>query len=89
MVDIDLAHSRVLLRQTKNGDGRIEYLSQSAVMVVESLLAGEPLDKLFQDVLADYVTGASRRACRHAKIEDFRFHDFRHTRRELDANGRC
>jgi integrase len=78
-IDVDHPHSRILLPQTKNGDGRIVYLSQSALAVVESLPGGGPLDKVFPDVRADYVTGAFKRACGHAKIEDFHFHDLRHT----------
>src|SRR5262249_35193422 len=37
------------------------------------------LGKIFPDVTADQVTMAFRRACKLAKIEDFRFHDLRHT----------
>ena len=78
-LDVDQAHSRILLPQTKNGEGRIVYLSPHALVVVQSLPGGGPLDYVFPDVRPDYVTGAFKRACGHAKIEDFRFHDLRHT----------
>ena len=36
-LDIDLPNRRILLPQTKNGDGRIVYLNQSAQAVIQSL----------------------------------------------------
>jgi integrase len=36
-LDVDLAHRRILLPQTKNGDGRIVYLNQSALTVVNAV----------------------------------------------------
>ena len=36
-LDVDLRNSRILLTQTKNGEGRIVYLNQLALRAIESL----------------------------------------------------
>jgi integrase len=49
-LDIDLNGARVLLPQTKNGEGRIVYLNQLALQAIESLPVSEktkPTDVLF------------------------------------------
>jgi len=81
-LDVDMVNHRVLLPQTKNGEGRIAYLNQSALAVLRSLPFGaetKPTDRLFQDGTPERVSVAFGRACRKAGIEDFRFHDLRHT----------
>jgi integrase len=81
-LDVDLPNERILLPQTKNGDGRIVYLNQLAQAVFASLPEtpeSKPTDRFFADVSPEQVSVAFARACRKANIEDFRIHDLRHT----------
>ena len=81
-LDVDQAGGRILLPQSKNGDGRIVWLNDSASAVIDSLHMGEPADRLFPaslQVTPENVSLAFLRACRRAKIADFRLHDLRHT----------
>ena len=81
-LDVDMAHHRLLLLQTKNGEGHIVYLNETALAVLRSLPFGahaRPTDCLFPDVTPEQVSTAFARASRRAGIEDFRLHDCRHT----------
>lgn len=81
-LDIDLVHARIMLPQTKNGEGRIVYLNQLAQDVLRSLAGTtqpKPLDKLFPDTSPEKASVAFKRACDSVGISDFRFHDLRHT----------
>jgi integrase len=81
-LDIDRTGRRILLPQTKNGDGRIVYLNQLACVILDSLCAGAPTDRVFSvtnDVTPNNVSLAFLRACRRVGVEDFRLHDLRHT----------
>ncbi|NOT62418.1 MAG: site-specific integrase [Acidobacteria bacterium] len=78
-LDVDVTHKRVILPQTKNGEGRIVYLNELGMMVLASLPAGEPGDKLFGNVTPEQVSVRFARVCVALKIENFRLHDLRHT----------
>lgn len=81
-MDVDMLHDRIMLPQTKNGEGRIVYLNKFAESAFASLPFDEntkPTDKLFSGVTAERVSVAFRRTCRTLGIADFRFHDLRHT----------
>lgn len=81
-VDVDRNGGRILLPQTKNGDGRVVYLNRLACQVLDSLRGGAPMDHVFpasDDVTPESVSLAFLRACRKVGIADFRLHDLRHT----------
>jgi len=83
-LDLDLPNQRILLPQTKNGEGRIVYMNQLAMTVMMSLSLSvdgnsSPTARLFNDVTPDRITATFRKVCGKLKIEDFRFHDLRHT----------
>jgi integrase len=81
-LDVDLLNRRIMLPQTKNGEGRIVYLNNSAIAALESVLldgeANTPV-AIFRSISPEQVSVAFARLCRTLKIADFRFHDLRHT----------
>lgn len=81
-LDIDSSNSCLMLPQTKNGEGRIVYLNKSAMGILESLPrpdGAKATDLLFPNIEPAQVSVAFCRVCRKVGIEDFRFHDLRHT----------
>lgn len=81
-LDVDLLNNRVMLPQTKNGEGRIVYLNQAAQSVFQSLPTStetKPTAKVFDGVTPDQVSVNFRRLCKRLGVLDFRFHDLRHT----------
>jgi integrase len=81
-LDVDRKGNRILLSQTKNGEGRIVYLNRIACDALDSLPGGRPTDYVFsaqKGVTPAAVSMAFARACRSVGIEDFRLHDLRHT----------
>jgi integrase len=80
-LDVDVANARALLPQTKNGEGRIVYLNNLAMAALKLVLPpnGNPTDTLFRGISPERISVAFSRACRKVNIQDFRFHDLRHT----------
>lgn len=81
-LDIDFQHSRIMLPQTKNGEGRIVYLNKSALAALRSLSfvpETELTDRPFSAYTRAQVSVTFQRACRSTGIADFHFHDLRHT----------
>ena len=82
-LDIDFKGGRIMLPQTKNGDGRIVYLNTLAQQALSVIPQGKakPTDIVFdgESMTPENVSLAFLRACRSVNISDFRFHDLRHT----------
>ena len=74
-LDIDRSGRRIMLPQTKNGEGRIVYLNklaQQALGAVESE-GVKPTDRVFNEsqMVGDYVTQTFAKSCREVGIVDF------------------
>jgi integrase len=83
-LDVDRAGNRLLLPQTKNGDGRVVYLNTLACQALDSVPrnGARPTDRVFpssEHVSPENVSLAFLRSCRKVGIQDFRLHDLRHT----------
>ena len=75
--DVSLSSRTVALHDTKNGEGRVVPLSSRAVEVMQALprsIKGRVLP-----LAAPAASKAFERAVARAGVEDFRFHDLRHT----------
>jgi len=83
-LDLDRNGERIILPQTKNGDGRIVWLNSLACQVLDSIPrnGARPTDFVFpasDKVSPENVSLAFLRVCRKVGIADFRLHDLRHT----------
>ena len=82
-LDVDQTGNRIMLPQTKNGEGRIVYLNSLAKQAIGAVQdeTATPTDLVFRQtqMVPDYVSQVFAGACRAIGIEDFSFHDLRHT----------
>lgn len=83
-LDVDITGARILLPQTKNGDGRIVHLNKLACEVLQGQwrVNAKPTDRVFPlagECTADNISKGFAAVCRRLEIEDFTFHDLRHT----------
>jgi integrase len=81
---VDMSGRRLMLPQTKNGEGRIVHLNELAAQVIESqwrenAKSTERVFPLADDCTADNISKGFAAVCRRLEIEDFSFHDLRHT----------
>jgi integrase len=79
--DINFEERRIILeRHIKNNERRIIPMNETLFAALKSLFFVNPdSEMVFPDINGDMVGMAFRRACKRAGIEDFRFHDLRHT----------
>ena len=82
-LDIDRSGRRIMLPQTKNGEGRIVYLNKLAQQALGAVECEgvKATDRVFNEsqMVGDYVTQSFAKSCREVGIVDFSFHDLRHT----------
>ncbi len=81
---VDIDGKRLMLPQTKNGDGRIVYLNRLAADVIRgqwspNVKATDRVFPLVDNCTADNISKGFTAVCRRLAIEDFHFHDLRHT----------
>ena len=77
--DIDFKERRIILEKTKNNERRAIPMNGTLCRVLQSLPIHLHAEKVFPDINGNMVSVAFERACKRAGIEDFRFHDLRHT----------
>ncbi|HEY9081180.1 tyrosine-type recombinase/integrase [Magnetovibrio sp.] len=78
--NVDLDRGFVTFRKTKNGEDRTVRLTDRAKRILQGLKpkASGPVFTYRGQAIKDVKT-AFGRACKRAEVEDFRFHDLRHT----------
>lgn len=76
---IDLKRRLIVLEITKNNERRAVPINDTLYEILCDHRNEVKKGKLFPDLNGNMVSMAFRRACKKAGIEDFRFHDLRHT----------
>lgn len=77
--DIDFKEKRIILTKTKNNERRTIFMNNTLLKVLKSLPVRLHSESIFTEINGNMVTVGFERACKRAGIEDFRFHDLRHT----------
>jgi integrase len=77
--DIDFKEKRITLMETKNNDLRTIFMNDVLIRVLKALPVQLHSEKVFTGINGNMVSVAFERACKRANINDFRFHDLRHT----------
>jgi|GEM_PF-6654840 Site-specific recombinase XerD len=82
--DVDLYGHRVTLRLTKNGKNRTVFINEFVLQVMNAMGLRERKRQkdrgvLFPETTPEQLLMKFIRACHAAGVEDFSFHDLRHT----------
>lgn len=80
--EYDERRRMLIIQRTKNGERIVVHLNEIGLMgllMAEAKFGKSQIGRVFPDVTEDMVSMAFRRAREKAGIEDFRFHDLRHT----------
>lgn len=77
--DVDLANRRAVLHETKNQERRAIYFPGMAFDALRDWSKVQPIDRRARVFGDRFPRKAWEAALAEAKIEDFRFHDLRHT----------
>ena len=87
--DVDLRRGRLVLDDTKNGDRRGVPLAGPALEVLKELARHRRLDTDLVLPETGSLRHAWARAVKKSKLQDFRFHDLRHTAASYLAMAGC
>jgi len=78
-VDLEKGFINLQAGQTKTGEGRKVPISPRLCEVLSSLSRAGKYVFTYQGEMVKSIKRSFKRACHHAGIRDFHFHDFRHT----------
>jgi integrase len=80
-VDLKEGFIKLLPEDTKTREGRLVPVDQEMMEMLQGMPRGLPNVPVFtfQGLAISYIKVSFTKACKRAGIEDFTFHDFRHT----------